>query len=113
MKRRLMLSGVTIFFAAIIFVPTDLFAQVTKTYTSASYGVQVSYPADWIDKGTPATDILNPDYAGPYNAFGFGPAMDGEVLVAVNPSLPMTRTELTKRLSDIFAFMDPALNGPQ
>lgn len=62
-----------------------------KTYTSPTYHVSVTYPASWIDKGVAKLDLLDPDYKGPYNAFGFGPKMDGEMLVSVVPSAAMTR----------------------
>ncbi|HET9030202.1 MAG TPA: hypothetical protein VFN49_08495 [Candidatus Aquilonibacter sp.] len=62
-----------------------------KTYVSPKYHVSVTYPSSWIDKGVAKVDLLNPDYTGAYNSFAFGPKMDGEILVAVVPSAPMTR----------------------
>lgn len=84
-------------------------ATPTKTVHSPVVKASLTCPADWIDKGTAATDLLNPDFKGAYNASGWGPAMDGEVLIAVNPSKPMTAEELMKAMRASFAGIDPSL----
>lgn len=86
-----------------------VYAAGMKTVTKDQYGVQISYPADWQDKGTSAWDLLNPDYSGATNTFGFGPKMDGEFFVSVIPSKPMDFKTFVSKLSSLMVSMDPSL----
>lgn len=84
-------------------------AYAAATKTTEKFGARVSYPAEWIDKGIAKWDLLNPDYSGAENTFGVGPAMDGEVMVSVIASKPMTLKEFTSALSGVMTAMDPSL----
>ncbi len=97
-------------FAAIVMAATTMMplgarAAGIKTYKSDKYSVQVSYPDDWIDKGTSATDLLNPDYSGKENTFGIGPQLDGEILISVNDTRAQTFDEFVAALKGVIKSM--------
>lgn len=90
-----------------LLIPAVADAANTKTYTSEQYKVQISYPDDWIDKGTLATDLLNPRYSGEKNSFSFGPKQEGQIIVSVNPSKPLGLRQFRKSLQTVLTSMDP------
>ena len=86
-------------------------AEATKTVHSALVKASFTCPAGWIDKGTSATDFFDLDFKGAYNASGWGPAMDGEVVMAVNPAGPMTAEQIRKAFQACMATVDPSSAG--